>query len=322
VGAYQANDDVANLLNCATHIEDQPVELLCGLHPDPRSGADSESIGVQIRGCLAGLGTGAYLALSTLGIKRILLRTDACHLCQWHSLAPEVHTQAERANRFLSIWDRGETITCLDQIEAPVEHILWEAKNPPLSRRDLFRLMARQGQVAMARAMENSIKSSARMPGRDRIRLLSAVTHLPDPQGQEPTCLDGFNFATLTISQGCTACGTCAKACPTEALKFEKNEDEMTFSITFLASNCVNCSLCDHVCVPDAIHFDHAPTFQDIFGADAPVMVESGQLVRCERCRSLMAKHEDVRFCPLCEYRRTHPFGSLMPKKVLRNDGR
>ena len=58
VGAYRADDDVADLLNCATHMEEQPVELLCGLHPHPESGIGSESIGIRIRGCLAGLGTG------------------------------------------------------------------------------------------------------------------------------------------------------------------------------------------------------------------------------------------------------------------------
>ena len=119
--------------------------------------SNSESIGIQIHGCLAGLGTGAYLTLSALGLERIILRTDACSSCKWHSLSPEIHNQAERANRFLSAWNKMDNVTCLDEIKAPVERPLWDVKNPPLSRRDLFRMMARQGQVAMARAMENGV---------------------------------------------------------------------------------------------------------------------------------------------------------------------
>ncbi len=90
--------------------------------------------------------------------------------------------------------------------------------------------MARQGQVAMARALENGSTSSSRQPGRDRMRLLSAVEHIPSAQIAAPdTTLEGFRFTTLTISEACTACGTCGRACPTEALKFEKNEAEIDF---------------------------------------------------------------------------------------------
>lgn len=316
VGAYRADDDVADLLNCATHIEDQTVELLCGLHPHPETGTDLESIGIKIRGCLAGLGTGAYLTLSTLGLTRIISRTDACLTCKWHSLSPEIHNQTERANRFLSAWDKVDTVTCRDEIASPVERVLWNAKNPPLSRRDLFRMMARQGQVAMARAMENGITSSKRQPGRDRMRLLSAVEHSPAAQAAASSnSFKGFNFTTLTISEDCNACGTCGRACPTEALKFEKNETEMTFSISFLPQKCIGCDLCDHVCLPNAIALNHAPTFEQVFGAKEPVMVESGTLVRCVNCKTLMAKHEGVKLCQLCEYRRKHPFGSMMPRK-------
>jgi ferredoxin len=318
VGAYRADDDVSDLLNCATHIEDQPVELLCGLHPHPETGMDSESIGIKIRGCLAGLGTGAYLTLFPLGLKRILPRIDACRACKWPTLSPEISQQAERANQFISAWDKHDVVTCIDEINAPVERVLWNAKNPPLSRRDLFRMMGRQGQVAMARAMENGMASSKRQPGRDRMRLLAAVEHLPSAQAASSICLEGFSLTTLTISESCTACGACAKACPTEALKFQKNEDEMTFSISFSAQNCIGCDLCDHVCMPDAIILNHAPTLEQVFGAKEPVIAEAGPMVRCERCRTWMAKREGVTLCALCEFRRTHPFGSMTPKKIVK----
>ena len=321
VGAYRADDDVADLLNCATHIEEQTIELVCGLHPHPECGIDSESIGIQIRGCLAGLVTGAYLTLSTLGVARILSRTDACCACKWQSLGCEIHNQIKRANRFLSMWDKADSVICVDNIESRVERVLWNAKNPPVSRRDLFRLMARQGQLTMARAMENGVATTERKPGRDRLRLLSAVSHLREihkPAPEIQNVLDGFDFATITISDSCTACGACGKACPTQALKFEKNDEELTFSISFLAKNCIGCDICAHVCMPDAITLHHAPTFEDIFGAKEPAIAESGLLVRCERCKTLMAKRGDVTLCTLCEYRRTHPFGSMMPKKMVR----
>lgn len=316
VGAFHADDDVADLLTCATHIEDQPVELLCGLHPDPNKGIDPEAIGIQIQGCLAGLGTGALLALSALGIKRLILRADGCSACKWHSLRSQLHLQTEKTTRFLSACENDITIHCVDKFEVPAERPLWGAKNPPLSRRDLFRMMAKQGQVALARAMENGATASKRQPGRDRLRLLSAVSHLQESTSR--ASLNEHNFATLTISQTCTACGACGRACPTEALRFEKNDEAMTYSLTFSAQHCIGCDLCDHVCLPDAISLNHMPTFEEVFGVNEAQVVESGSLVRCERCKSLMAVRDGVKLCPLCEYRRAHPFGSMMPKKVIR----
>jgi len=311
VGAFHADDDVADLLTSATHVEDQPLELLCGLHPHPESGINSESLGIQIQGCLAGLGIGALLALSALGLKRLTLRTDACSSCKWHSLHSEIRQQAERASRFGNV-----AITCVDKIAAPAERLLWTSKNPPLSRRDLFRMMAKQGQVALARAMENGVTASKRQPGRDRLRLLSAFTHLPE--ASTTTSLHGFRFAIITISKSCTACGACGRACPTEALRFEKNDEAMTYSLLFSAQNCIDCNLCEHVCVPDAITINHEPTFEQVFSVKEAQVVESGSLVRCERCKSMMAVRDDVKLCLLCEYRRIHPFGSVLPKKTLK----
>jgi ferredoxin len=320
-GAYSGDDDVADLLNCATHVEDQAVEILCGLHPNPGLGL-SDAIGIQVHGCLAGLGTGGYLTLSILGPSRILPRIDACGACKWAGLHLEIRQQVQRANLFLSRWDRKEVISCMDEADAVVERSIWNAKNPPLSRRDLFRMMARQGQIAMARAMANGNFASGDKPGRDRLRLSSAVSHLPELPKHAESDLDllqELHFAALTVSETCTACGACAKACPTHALMFEKNEDEQTFSLAFVPQNCIACDLCDQVCLPDAIQLDHLPAFAEIFGKKEPMVVVAGELVRCERCRSWFAKRDGVTLCPLCEYRRTHPFGSMIPRKAMKD---
>jgi ferredoxin len=313
VGAYRADDDVSNLLNCVSHIEGQAVEILCGLHPNPEMG-EAESIGIQIQGCLAGLGSGAYLTLSALGLERIIVRADTCSACMWHSLHHEIRSQTDSANRFLAAWEKIDPVLCLDELEAAVARTTWKATNPPLSRRDLFRLVARQGQVALARAMEHGVTGSKRQPGRDRLRLLSAVSHLPDPVSTAD--LDGLGFATLVISEACTACGSCGRVCPTEALRFKKNEDDMTFSISFCAKNCISCDLCKHVCLPDAITLDYAAPFERVFSVKEPAIVEAGSMVRCERCKTWMAARAGMKLCQLCEYRRTHPFGSMMPKKI------
>ena len=211
--------------------------------------SEASSTGIQVRGCLAGLGTGTYLALAALGLEHVILRTEACSACEWANLRPEIESQVDRAEHFLAAWEKAGVFTCVSTLETKVDRPLWNADNPPLSRRDMFRMITRQGQVALARAMENGQPHPGRRPGRDRLRALNAIAHLPEPAAKPDPDLAQLGFASVTVTESCSACGTCARACPTGALQFEKNEDETTYSLKFSARNCIGCDLCLHVCV-------------------------------------------------------------------------
>ncbi len=287
VGAYSADDAVTPLLNSITHLEGEQVELICAKNEQADKGLQASSIGIRLRGCLAGLGTGTYLALAALGLEHTSLRTEACAACEWGKLRPEIESQVNRAGHFLSAWNKAEAFTCVSTLENAVQRPLWNADNPPLSRRDMFRMITRQGQVALARAMENGQVHSGRRPGRDRLRAVNAVAHLPEHE-QDPD-LSPLGFASVTVTEACTACGACARACPTEALRFEKNEEETTYKLMFSARTCIGCDLCVHVCLAEAVTVEHEPTFTQIFGIEA-LTLQEGELVKCERCGTLMAK--------------------------------
>lgn len=312
VGAYAADDAVPALLNCAIRLKAGRVELICTMHPNPEKGVSAESVAVRVRGCLAGLGIGTYLTLAALGLQQIEVRTDACGDCAWSGLRARVEVQVDRARQLFAAWDRREALVCVSNLEAPVVRLFWQAENPPLSRRDLFRLAARQGQVAVARAVEDGGAAAGRRPGRDRLRLLGAVAHLPAPQPGYIGSLMGMDFAWVSVSEACTACAACARACPTSALQFERSKEETAYTLTFSARNCVGCEMCVHVCAPSALTMDRTPTFAQIFSEEI-VTLQKGGLVKCERCGALTAAQSGVNLCPLCEYRRTHPFGSMLP---------
>lgn len=312
VGAYSADDAVSALLNSVAHVENADLELVCARNPQPEKGASENSIGILVKGCLAGLGTGAYVALAPFGLERIIPRTEACSACQWASLRLEIEAQIARARRFLAAWDKTEAIAASYATNEMVDRPLWNAENPPLSRRELFRMMARQGQIAMARAMENGGHTTGRRPGRDRLRLLCAVAHLPAPQDETSTEPGELGFAAVSVTADCTACAACARACPTDALKFEKDEDNTNFGLKFSAPACIGCDVCARVCLPGAVTVNHNPSFAEVFGAEE-VKLQEGELVKCKRCGALTAKRGDNQLCDLCEYRRTHPFGSILP---------
>jgi len=310
VGAYQADDDVSDLLNCAAHVEGDSIELLCGLHPHPEIGVEGEGIGIQLRGCLAGLGSAAFLSLTALGMRHITLRTDACRECRWAALHEQIKAQARSAADLLGMWARNEPVVCVEEIQQPVERSYWNAKNPPLSRRDLFRMLGRQGQVTLARTMEKEPPPAERQPGRERRRLLGALAHLPAPETFSDLPLPGF--AMLKVSDACTACGACDKGCPAGALHFERDEEAGAFRLSFSPQTCMDCGLCEGFCAPGAIKIESAPSFKQVFGSNDPLLLQSGKLVRCKQCRIWMAERPDRNLCDLCEFRRANPFGSMI----------
>jgi ferredoxin len=164
----------------------------------------------------------------------------------------------------------------------------------------------------MARAVTQDGATAAHRPSRERQRLTNAMAHLPTvpPQASESSSLPiGSGFASVSISEECTACGVCARACPTGALQFYQ-EGESHYRLMFAAQACIGCDVCCHVCMPGAVTVDAQPTFDAVFGPKAPLALREGDLIRCSRCHALTAARPGARLCPTCEFRRQNPFGS------------
>ena len=315
VGAYHADDAVALLLHSVVRLDTETVELLCGMHPQPNTGG-ADSTGIRVRGCLAGLGSGSYLLLASLGIRRIVARTDACKACHWAGLSAQVERQVFLTNHILEAWGIPAVVACPSEDAVMVERAVWESTNPPLSRRDLFRMMARQGQIALARAAEEGPASQEKRVGRDRLRTINAVRNLAREHAVVTSGCGEFGFASLKVSAACTACGVCATACPTGALHFAITNINRNYTLTFSAPDCIDCGICENVCASAAISIDHNPTFTDVFGLEKPESVQAGELIRCVQCNTLMAARPEIKLCPLCSYRRKNPFGSKMPPGI------
>jgi hypothetical protein len=64
------------------------------------------------------------------------------------------------------------------------------------------------------------------------------------------------------------------------------------------------------VCSSKTLKVDHSPTFTQIFGADMLILREGG-LVKCEQCGTLIAARPGIRLCQFCDFRQTHPVGSM-----------
>lgn len=316
VGAYTADDAVPALLNCAARLESRRIDLICGAHPNGELGLPESEIAIRVRSCLAGLGSGAYLALIALGMERVIVRMDACNQCPWGSLQPWIKDQIGEAQRLLEPWRLEDSLAWASPTDegALLEQPVWNADNPPLSRRDLFRLASQRGQLAAARVITSGDQGTAdRRPNRDRRRVVAALAHiLIDEPERDDVSLAGMGFATVSVSDACTACGVCARACPTGALEFQRETDGR-YCLAFFPKACIGCEICTHVCAPGAITMDHQPSFGYVFSTDESRTLHEGELVRCERCNTMMAAKPGSRLCPVCEFRLKNPFGSVLP---------
>lgn len=313
-GAYNADDAVHNLFNCTAHVESAQIELVCQANPYAGNGVSTEAVGIRVRGCLAGLGSGTYLALAVMGMEKVSLRLDACAECPWKKLRTQIETQVEDAHRLLAAWDKADLIQSVTVLETGYQRPLWEAQNPPLSRRDLFLMLSRQGQTTLARAIEKEGTPAEKQAGRGHRRLANAMLHLLQPKGGKDISLAGLGFGMLAVSEACSACGSCARICPTGALDFEMGQDTQTYSLSFTPQQCIGCQACLHACADSAISLDPAPSLEQVFGPKEPLALRGGELSRCERCHAPFAARPGARLCPVCEFRRQNPFGSRLPK--------
>jgi ferredoxin len=313
-GAYIAEDAVHNLFNCTAHVESAQIELVCQANPYAGNGVSAEAVGIRVRGCLAGLGSGTYLTLAAMGLEKISVRLDACAECPWKKLRTQIETQVEDAHHLLVAWDKADLVQSVTVLETGYQRPLWEAQNPPLSRRDLFLMLSRQGQTTLARAFEKEGTPAGKQAGRGHRRLANAMTHLPQLEGGRDISLAGLGFGMLAVSEVCSACGSCARICPTGTLDFEMGQDAQTYSLSFTPQQCIGCQACLHACADSAISLDPAPSLEQVFGSKEPLVLRSGELSRCERCNAPFAARPGAHLCPVCEFRRQNPFGSRLPK--------
>ncbi|MCB9420033.1 MAG: 4Fe-4S binding protein [Ardenticatenaceae bacterium] len=304
VGAFTADDEVPALLNCAERIGAKTVEVVCSLNANVDTGPAAAA--VRVRGCLAGLGVGAYLGLVGQGLEKVVVRLDACADCPWSQLRSQVESQIQQAQGLLALWERAETLACVDVVAGDfAKRPFWNATSPPMSRRSFFSW--RENEKKPAAASPSAVDADPN-PFHQRLHLLRAVKQMPAATSSEQAM---SGFALLAVNDDCTACGVCARVCPTGALQMETAKS--SYQLTFSPQICIACDVCSHVCAPNTITLTHDPTFEQVFGTAVDQIVQQGELAKCSKCHAPFAAKAGTDLCPVCEFRRQNPFGSAMP---------
>jgi ferredoxin len=112
------------------------------------------------------------------------------------------------------------------------------------------------------------------------------------------------------VTSECTACGLCAKLCPTGAMTMW--QDDGQYSLQYAARLCIGqaCSVCAHICPVRAVTVTQRVGLAQLLAED-PVGLRAGNLVPCSHCGVPVAKTEDAPVCHACRWTRSFGHGGL-----------
>ncbi len=125
----------------------------------------------------------------------------------------------------------------------------------------------------------------------------------------------------LLRAAGCVACGVCVRACPEEALTLTDAtpaDGEPGHGAVVLRVNparCSGCGICVDRCDPGALRIAGPLCWEDVL-QDREVELARVNTATCSRCGGRVPAGDTL--CAVCEFRRSHPFGSTVPPGSLR----
>ena len=318
-GAFEGDDGVADLFSCVARLETrETLDLVCPQHPSAGKGSADTTAVIRTNNCLAAVGASAYLGLAVLGVKQVAVRLEACAACPLGKVQSEITHTLSIARRLLGAI--GSEV-CITETTRPLEfkeRPVIDTKHQELSRRDLFRMFAAKGPRQIGRVLtgdDDQPSTESRSVSREQRRLINMLRNLS--LTHSTALLSGLPFAQLTIDDHCTACGVCARICPTGALTFTTSESD-AYSLAFSSSACIDCGLCGGLCDSEALQRIDA-TVGNVMALE-PVMLRTGQLQVCTQCRAKFAAELPGDLCPPCDFKRTHPTEVRLPP-LLRKRG-
>ena len=321
LGAFSSDDGVEDLFTCASSLECvTALELVCAAHPSGEIGPGEIDAAIRTNYCLAALGPSAYTGLYILGSERVAVRLDECKDCPLGSVLPEIKNAITKTQWILAAYGLKAQIA-ISNVTEPTnwkQRPIYETRNPPLSRRDLFQMFAKRGPRFAARALMAGHDSTERtdLISHERRRLAGVLMHLSLYNTFDPSksSLEDLGWIRLAAGSDCNACGVCARACPTGALEFTTSEIDQ-YELLFHPKDCVDCGICLDLCQPAALKREKL-LLVDFLAEKHPMLV-SGFLKKCRRCGAKVAEVNTDGLCGICDFRRQNPFGSkiLTPRK-------
>jgi Fe-S-cluster-containing hydrogenase component 2 len=305
---------LADLLRLAAGGRGASLEVACPRR-SPFEKSRSSAGAVLRVSCLGWLSPSILIAMVAQGITGFWLDDTACATCPIGSAHEAIERAADTANRLLTFLGRPPAVALYtkdaDRLGKTRSLEVWDPEQPVYSRRDLFSAFRRAATQTAVRVADQAMPAPApaKLPHRvpaQRALLSVALPHLI--VGSVPAgSLSGLPLGRVEVSQACTACGLCARLCPTGALVFAQAGER--YSLSFSVTECLGeaCRLCRLICPVQAVKLAEQAAPSQLVNV-APLTLRAGTLVPCSRCGARMAAPADgLAVCHACQW--TKRFG-------------
>ena len=296
-------------------IGSDPVDLRCPRHTDHTTVVAGGVI-VQHPRCLAELSPSMLIELARN--RHLWLNDEKCADCPLTDIRASIAHAVSQANRWRATFDQPRHIHLmtvdLKVSGPPLPAPFIDSSSLPADRRAFISLFKRTLVEAGAAAVseqtttnDRPVPVDQRLPQRfphERQNLLTALSKLGQPQDVP------LGLANIAIEwEKCTACGLCAKFCPTGAIRF--HADNARFDLDLIPAACLDCTICVMACPTQAVTLAHDTAPSRFIRLTATLLIE-GDLVPCAVCKKPTAYHDDGTRCEVC--------GAVLDRQSLTRD--
>lgn len=304
-----AGPNPTNILRLAAQWSGQAIEAVC-VKRSPLEQAHSDAQVAFLLPCLAWLSPPLLLALIAQGIRSLWLDDSPCETCILGSIHPALLKAVAVTNKLLRLMGNSGTVSLYTadavRLGRPHKVTLHDPRQPAYSRRGFFGALRRAAAEALVTVLEEALPPATTgkpvhyLP-RQRALLAAALPRLGQAPA-EPVDTDEIPLAALAVAANCTACGLCAKLCPTGALDFRQDQASYVLDIRPLHCLGQDCHICRLICPVEAITLSSQVNLANILNGE-PQVLRAGNLVPCTRCGEPTAQAGDEPVCHLCRLR-------------------
>lgn len=252
--------------------------------------------------CLGRVSENVLLGAALLGFDALVLIKGTCAECGWKQGEQVLAHSIRRSSALLQMGGHDRVSIRLEEKERSSQNAL--------PRRELFVSLGRslRKQIAVAlhhqgkavhEALENDSENAADVAPRwEHLRTL--LRHGTPLDGGVAGYTEWFPWARVAIDEvHCSACGICARLCPTAAISQEEQPGYAVLG--FRSFLCINCTLCQEGCPEGAIRFEEQVSYNDVVGGERKVVARVS-MSECHACGdTIPAGAKEL--CPTCEKR-------------------
>jgi len=297
------NFDVFNLLAWAQNKEE--IHISC----QAATVAAADEASIPCHGMLA---ESLLAALYGNGIARVYLHgLEACESCPTRAGKPRIEAVKQYIHNKIPAMQLQIELHTGDKTSA-VEYAnkaTGLTNEPVLPRRRFLSVFARKSAamimpIAVKHLVEDRVEQDVPADiGSDEETLMHK--HIPEYHRLSLLALfsnrcesDTSGFYEITANGSCTGCQVCAVRCPTGALSWHDQADEVRLEYRTLA--CIGCGLCISVCPSDALNMIAQQDFE-LLCDDQRALLFRSQQQKCACCgEHFLACDNDTLYCRAC----------------------